>query len=350
MDVFRVLATEHPEKLNSSASAWDLMDEASRKASWLTWMRAGAGFVLPTGPSIEYDVRDAEGKVWQMQSLITEYYRLLRLNDFDQQTTLTDFVRRFGWGDNLLEGLGVASVYITPKTIEIQERPTTVPGHKWRRDNDDLFDVQAYPNTAYYAMADVEWEPFDYNAYRSQMEEDARVGLSPDIWLQRRNELLGNIAYDIAKERVAGRDDPAARLWLRDIRIALAGEYPGFDPNGIGNAIPGLPQRVDTRTKVVELVRWQNEPRLADSNAGQGVAVYLELRQVASDAAVRRGLQPDSWQTAGSMQPWRDWLRQASESIIQVYPEFGQVWFDIFRRELARDESADPLTIAGMTF
>jgi hypothetical protein len=350
MDVFRILATENPEKLNSPASAWDLMEEASAKASALTWLRAGAGFFLPTGPNLEYDVRDAEGTVWQTQAMISEYYRLLRVNDFDQQLALEDFIRRFGFAEGMLEGLGVATLYTTPKTVEIQERPTTVVGHQWRRDNHDLFEADAYANTAAYAMQDVEWEPFDYDAYRSQLADGARLSLTPEQWLMRRNELLGNIAYDVARQQVVGRTDSAARLWLRDARITLAAEYPGFDPDGIGNAIPGLPQRVDTATMVRELERWSLEPRLADSNAGAGLAVYLEIRHLAEQESLRRGLMPDSWQSASTMRDYRDWLRSSAEAIIGVYPEFGQLWLDVFRRELTRDESPEPLTIEGMTF
>jgi hypothetical protein len=345
MDVFRILAAENPEKMNSSAAAWDLMEEASQKASFLSFVRAGAGFILPTGPSIEYDVRDTDGKVWQTQALISEYYRLLRAADFDQEIALTEFIQRFGFGQNYLDGLGVATLFTTPKTISVQERSVTETGHGWRRTNGDLFEADAFPNTAAYGMQDLEWDDFNYEAYKDSLATGARAALTPEQWLQRRNELLGNLAYDKAKEAVVGRTDRKARLWLRDVRLNLASEYTGFDAD-----IAGIPRRADTETLVRELERWAAEPRLGGSNAGQGLAVYLELRKMAENEAFRRGLMPDSWQSATSMRVWRDWLREASEAIMAVYPEFGQLWFDVFRRELNRDETPDPLTLEGMTF
>jgi hypothetical protein len=345
MDVFRILAAENPEKMNSSAAAWDLMEEASRKASFLSFVRAGAGFILPTGPSIEYDIRDTDGKLWQSQALISEYYRLLRSNDFDQEIALTEFIQRFGFGENYLDGLGVATLFTTPKTISVQERSVTETGHGWRRINGDLFEAGAYPNTAAYAMQDLDWDPFNYEAYKDGLATGAREALTPEQWLQRRNLLLGNLAYDVARERVVGRTDRASKLWLRDIRITLAGEYQGFDAD-----IAGIPLRADTDTLVRELEAWTEDERLGGSNAGKGVAVYLELRKVMEAEAVRRGLMPDSWQSASSMRGWRDWLRSASEKIMAVYPEFGQLWFDVFRRELNRDESPEPLTLEGLTF
>lgn len=345
MDVYRILAAENPEKMNSTASSYALMEEASRKASWVSWLRAGAAFFSPTSPQIEYSVEDSEGTMWQLQAMIAEYYRLLRTHDFDQQLALEDYVRRFGFGENMLSGIGVASTFITAKSIEVQERSTTEDGFAWQRNNMDLFEPDKYPYTAAYAMQDLEWDEFDYRAYLDTLKQGTRESLSPDEWLMRRNKLVGNLAYDHAKGLVLGRTDQAASLWKRDMRIKLATEYPGFDAD-----IAGLPQRPDTDTMIMEIERWVSEPRLDGSRAGQAAQVYMALRRRAEAEAYNRGLMPDSWRTAKSMVEWRNWLRESSTAIMQVFPEFGQLWFDVFRWELTEDETPETLELGGMTF
>jgi hypothetical protein len=345
MDVYKILAAEHPEQLNDTASSYALMEEASRKASTLSWVRAFASFFSPTSPQIEYRVEDTKGTMWQMQNVSAEYYRLLRENDFDQTLALEQFIQRFGWGEGLLDGLGVASAFITAKSTQVVERSTTKSGFAWQRDNMDLFEAAAYPTTAAYAMQDVDWEPFDYNAYLDGLKTGARESLTPQQWLAKRNDLLGNIAYDVAKQKVEGRTDRAANLWKRDMRLKLRLEYPGFDVD-----IRGMPQTADTATKIAELERWKDDPRLADSNAGQAVAVYLQLRRRAELESYNRGLSPDSWKGSQTMQPWRQWLRDSADALVEVFPEFGQLWFDIFRWELTEDESPEVLALGGMTF
>jgi hypothetical protein len=345
MDTYKILAAEHPERMNDAASSYALMEEASRKASGLLWVRVFASFISPTSPQIEYRVEDTEGTMWQMQTMASEYYRLLRQNDFDQQVALTSFIQRFGWGETLTEGLGMASTFITPKSVQVEERSTSDTGFAWQRENADLFAPGAYPGTAAYAMQDVDWDEFDYNAYLDGLKTGAREALTPQQWLQKRNELLGNIAYDVAAAKVQGRTDRAARLWKRDMRIKLRREYPGFDV-----PIPGMPERVGNDTQIMELERWSTEPRLAESNAGQGVAVYLQLRRRAEAEAYNRGLMPDSWKSATMMESWRNWLRASADEIIRVFPEFGQLWFDVFRWELTEDETPEVLALGGMTF
>jgi hypothetical protein len=345
MDVYKLLAAEHPEKMNSQAMSYDLMNEASRKASVLSWLRAGAAFFSPTSPQIEYRVADTKGTMWQMQSMTAEYYRLLRENSFDQQVALTSFVQRFGWGETLLDGIGVASTFVTAKSIKVQERSDAVNGFAWQRNNMDLFEPGAFPYTAAYAMQDMEWDDFDYNAYLDTLEKGTREALTPDEWLMRRNELVGNIAYDHAKKAVEGRTDAPARLWLRDTRIKLRNEYDGFDVD-----IAGMPAHADNESMIAEIENWSNEPRLSSSNAGQGAAVYLALRRRAEAEAYNRGMMPDAWRTSVHMSDYRNWLRASAEQIMAVFPEFGQLWFDVFRWELTEDETPEVLALGGMTF
>ena len=229
--------------------------------------------------------------------------------------------------------------------IQVEQRGTTSSAFAWQRDNMDLFKDGAFPYTAAYAMQDLEWDPFDYGAYLDGLKTGAREATTPDEWLMRRNKLVGNIAFDHARSLVEGRTDTAARLWLRDARIKLANEYPGFDVD-----IAGLPVRPDTESQIMELEKWANDPRLNESSAGQGVQVYLAMRRRAEAEAYNRGLMPDSWKSAASMAPWRNWMRQGSEAIMGVFPEFGQLWFDVFRWELTEDETPETLTLGGMTF
>jgi hypothetical protein len=172
------------------------------------------------------------------------------------------------------------------------------------------------------------------------------------VWYQRRNQLVGSLSYEHAKEQIIDadgeiRNDQPARQWLRDTRIGLMREYPGF---GLRD-LPGVPGRATTEQQLLELERWEDEPRLWDSNAGKGMRVYLELRLQAQNRAVSLGFMPDSFRSAKKMEPIRHWLRESATTLMALYPDFGQLWFDVFATELEDDGAEDePLTLAGNAF
>jgi hypothetical protein len=338
IDIFKIKTIEDPSILDDPVRADATIKESARAAKLVGTLRAVAQFIVPTGPQVQYTAADPDGHQWYLQSLSSEYYRLLQLNDFDRFAALQEFERRFGLDPSLFN---------TPKSVKTMERPTTVTGDAWYRQNGDLFDQSRFPTTAAYSQPDAPWDDFSYDAYRRQLEEDARAGVTPEVWYQRRNQLVGQVAYKHAKDAVGDRTDTPARRWLRDTHIALMRDYPGF---GLRD-LPGVPGRATTEQQLLELDRWPDEPRLWDSNAGKGLQVYLEMRIQAQSRAVESGYMPDSFRSAKSLKYVREWLRASAAEIMSQYPDFGQLWFDIFATELEDDEAEDePLTLAGTSF
>jgi hypothetical protein len=343
IDVFRIMSIENPKILDDPVLADAAMKEAAKRAVGVGLIRAFAQFIVPTGPQVQYTAGDRDGQQWYLQTLSSEYYRILALNDFDRFAALQEFDKRFGLDPSL---------FSTPKSVKSVERPTTTPGDVWYRQNEDLFDQSQFPTTAAYALPDAPWDDFSYNAYRRQLEDDARSGVTPEVWYQRRNQLVGALIYEHAKEAIVDdegevRQDNPARQWLRDVRISVMRDYPGF---GLRD-LPGLPGRATTEQQMLELERWAEDPRLWDSNAGKGMRVYLDIRQQAQQRSVEMGLQPDSFRSANKMLPIRNWMRESAQVIMQLYPDFGQLWFDVFATELEDDGAEEePLTVAGVSF
>jgi hypothetical protein len=123
---------------------------------------------------------------------------------------------------------------------------------------------------------------------------------------------------------------------LSRFREALAEDYPGYDPGSFD------PTRIP---KIVrELERAISEPKLAATDAGQGIALYLEYRRQASEQAVAAGLSPTGFQAAKAAQPLREWLRRVGAAVSQDHPAFAPVWERVFDNELKDD---DPTEVAA---
>ncbi len=338
IDVFKLKTIEDPRLLNDPVLANQALEDSFGDAKAIGLMRAFAQFFLPTGPQITYLAGDTEGKNWTFQALSSEYYTILARNDHDQQIATKEFIGRFG-----LDPFS----FTTAKSVRTIKMPTTKSGDVWFRNNQDLFDNGQYPTTAAYSLPDLPWDEFDYDAYHRQLELDARQGVSPEVWLMRRNQLLGGIQYENAREIVGERTDSAARAWLRQIRVNLMLEHPGFGLNDL----PGLPGRATLDQKMMELQTWASEPRLAQSGAGKGLAVYLELREQAQVRAMEQGYSPSGFQTADQMEYIRTWLRESAAKLMAQYPDFAALWFDVFAAELEEAQApTEPLELSGLAF
>lgn len=269
----------------------------------------------------------SSGTMWLYQSLASEYReRLFGEFQGDDQAAFEWFTKTFG-----LE----PTIFSTPKTMQIARRHTTYEGDYWAREHPDLFAVA--PLTAYYAHPDDELDPFDYDAYTRQLEEEARATINPDQWLWRRNDTLGRILYERARqtadERFGTGDSDVKTQALTMARQWIADNYPGFL-----QPIPGAPQSPSLASKIEELTDvWPLHPDLAESDAGQAVKLYLEARARAMEVAASRGVQPESFATAKRCRDLRDALRAYAVMLGREHRDFVYLWTLVLQHELTED-------------
>jgi transposase len=305
------------------------LQKAKDIASRLYMYRTYAHFFAPTAPQIRFEVKDKNGELWLFQSLASEYQRILfDESDGDDAQAFDTFTKRYGLEPTL---------FATPKSVQLEKRSVTEAGDAWARQNKHLFEVA--PFTAYYAHPDDPIdESFDYNAYRRQLDEDARRGLTPEQWIMRRNDTLGRILYEKARreidEGLGIAPSQGKTIALRMVRQHLIDRFPGYKV-----PIVGAPQTPSVDQKVRELEEvWPTIPELANSDAGKALAIYLQVRQQMQRAAEAQGYSPSGLFTANSTLPYREELRRLSAYLIQKYPDFQYLYRLVLEHEFRDDD------------
>src|SRR5690606_38071837 len=121
--------------------------------------------------------------------------------------------------------------------------------------------------------------------------------------------------YDEQRSRYPNPNDEQ-RDWLRNLRGALIEEYPGYTD------IPGIGSKAKRDTAIRQLEDAVGDPTLAETDAGQGLALYLAARTKAAE----QGRTPTSFRSAKSLRGTRDWLRTISTLIQEQHPGFTPIW------------------------
>jgi len=325
IEVLRALLLTGQYNLDTPEDAERAVKAAATKARNLTLIRGFAQFFLPSGPTVAFQAEDRQGNLHYFQALASDYYdKVQNTFDGDEDEALAWFISTYGINPYDI---------VTPKTQRVYKRHTTSVGDRWARDNEDLFTPSAYPITAYHAMPDDPRDEFDYPAYIRQLAEGTRVPYSLEQWAVVRNQTLGRIQYQRAKNLVGSRTDVYARQYLAQKRAWLATQYPGYGMPNVGTVVTP-----DAPMTMAELLRWADEPRLANSDAGQGLAVYLRWVQWAERTSQAAGLSPNGYKTAERMRPIRLMLRQQAERIMVRNPDFAGIWKYILSPQLDADE------------
>ncbi|NNL48234.1 MAG: hypothetical protein HKO76_07695, partial [Acidimicrobiia bacterium] len=338
IDVLKVMIETGEASFTTYEEAEAAFRKAESEAGKIYGIRAMSQFLGPTGGAVRFDVRDENGQAWAFQTLSSEYRAMLEAAQWDHDVAFRDFVERFGLDPSL---------YYTAKSRPVVRRSVTEPGFDWQREHPDLF--EQFPLTAYYANPDAIEDEFDYSAYVQQLREGSRQSLSPDQWVEERNDFLGRIAYEKARQQVMDhtgtlRTDEPAVTWLRNYRFQLQVAYPGFD-----RVTVGLTEQVPREDLIAEMETWVDSPAMMQTPTAYAVTQYLRARsQALADAEARHGISPQGFAVAKSTRYLRDWLRKVAQSLVLSNPEFGPVWEQVLGREI--EEQDEPLELLGVNF
>ncbi len=346
MDVYKTLLMQGWSD-NTEEDMKRTLDEASRIAQRVYAIKTLASFAGPVSAGelweISYDHADTHGELWAYQNLATAYRELLDEFQGDDVQAYKKFTDLFGVDPTL---------FTTAKTQRVQPKAVTLEARRWEHDNKELHNIDMFPNTAYYGQPDPTDGTFDYETYIYQLREGTREPLTPTQWAMRRNTMLGRVAYANFQRQADRRigDTAQRQQWLRQQHAQLRQFFPGY-----GRTIPGLPATADLNTQIDELKRWEGEPRLASTDAGQGLAIYLQARE----RIVRRwqwqfGKTETGWRTGVNGALYRRQLRSLGERLSDPngdYPGFLPLYNQILSRELAEPEAGQkPITLAGVDF
>lgn len=335
IDVLR--AMELNGEITPQSDPVETLELARSRARNIYVLRFAQQFVGPTGASVRWDVEvDPTGEAYAYQVLATEYRQMIEDADGDRTEAFQNFVNVFGF-----EPAGIA----TPKTESVRPRSVTEEGLDFQQQNPELF--ERFDLTAYYAAPDPPDGEFNYNAYLAQLRRGDRVGLTPDQWLTERNRLLGSLAYEKLRRAAVDfgvRNDPKVASYLRAYRYNLMEQYPGYGFDNVG--VVSQPER---RQFMAEFEEWRTHDQLSQTNAGQGLIKYLELRDYALVLAENEmGVSEEGFAEAKSTSLLREFLMNAGRSIVAEYPDFGVIFQRHYLWEVEDPEPVAPTELLGV--
>jgi hypothetical protein len=310
LDVTRYLVSTGRYSMSSAEEQERLLRDAKDKARSIYGLRALAQFFAPSPPSPQFVVQDKDGNALLALKLSEAYRKMM---DEDASTATRRFVETFGDGAFLA-------------TIAKSEGggPPTDTSHAFVRDNPST--VSAHRDVyGYFLPQDGE---FSYAAYKQQLSSGARRPITPERAIEIANQRLGSMIYLTAREALGPRPDPQQRQGLAGLRDAIEQEYPGYSPT---------PTTLGTTDRTItKLLAAVNDPALAATDAGQGLALYAQVRSRALDVARERGL--STFKSAKSAADLRFALRAYADQIAQQHPDFGEMFDRLLNREMVADE------------
>lgn len=363
-DVLKTMETNGEIDMSTQHGINEAMELAKRRARQIYAVRAFSQFLGPVGAQVRFEVQyDDDGNMLEqidraegitdeqkaeLASILAarpeaitflalgeEYQAIRDRNGGNDAAAYDEFIRRFG-----VEPL----TFATGKSLEIVPRSVTDPGLEFEARNPELF--AEFPLTAYFVRPDGPDEDFSGNAYANQLREGTREALDPDEWLRRRNDLLGRLQYQAAKDRFGPMvNHPLARSALNALRMDLMDQYPGY---GYSNF--GVSSRADPDAVRDEFRDWFNEPELMKTSAGQGLATYLQVRdRVVQQSIATFGVTEQGFATADATFAQRQYLRQFAMQMLadERYVDFAPIFQRYFQRELEGNEVQPPAPPVG---
>jgi hypothetical protein len=311
----------------------DMMQDAKQQAASLYIMRGLSQSFSPSAPAPDFRVLvDSDGPGGDAAetasaAAVSEWFQTRRAEHPD--TAVGDFLEEFGPDAFLvMQSSSVATSVGAPVNEE---------GIQWLADNPAARD--AAPLT--FGLFAPPGGEFDYRAYVAQFSGSDREQLTLEEFTALGNNLVGGYLYRTARDEAlasaaAGGGSSVSeeqRLWLKDYRERLMGEFPGYDPEGV----PGVPESATNQQLVRELVAAADDPALAQTEAGRGLTEYLRFRDQARVQAEAETGDPDAFRSRQGFAATRAWLRGHANALIERYPAFTQMWDRVLDYELDED-------------
>lgn len=320
-DMMAVLASTGEYDISGSpdshAELNRLMHDAKDKAKDLYIIRALASATSPSAPGFDFYVKENPDNpdLVLLQKLRDEYRKMTDKHGYDEG--FVRFVRKFGV-DNLLATGRKSTSNVAGLTTSQEQRD-------WARKNNDL--VEAYPETwALLAPAGTGHSQTAYEAQLDSGQRDPQGGLTA---AQKANAQLAEaIVNNVIERDMGGEADTAnERAFLRNLKEKLAREYDGYNPDGFTAGT--------TESRIRELERAVEDPKVADTDLGKALSSYFDAREKGNALARERGYSEVGMMDADKAAHLREQLRDYAKKITKRYPQFKRAWDLVLEKELA---------------
>ena len=305
----------------SASGEYDLADpneqeklyaDARGKARIITGLRALGQFFGPTSPTPEFKIETISGDFYGTQ-LVKEFQKL-QANNYD--TAVSEFLRIYG-NDALL--------YISNKTESVAGGlEATDDFGDWERTEGKGL-INQYPDVAGFMAPG--GDDFSFQVWSRQIEKGRRRRLSDREIVELAQYRAASAQYRALRDKLPPRPTAEQKRWLRQWRVKLNKEYPGFPV--VAEFNPGeFPKKLEQLTRLVQ------DNRLKDNDVADATRQYLQARDAAVERYVQAGGAPGGFSTAVAAAPLRDWLAGIGKALKEETPEFSRLYERLLSTEV----------------
>ena len=289
-----------------------LIEDAAKLNRYLALWRGVTQNLSPANIQPEVLAKDKDG-TYHVQSMMYNEFAKFRLKDPDNYGLATaKFADAFG--EKILFSL-VANTSGAPA------EPTTDAWKFYTRNRDT---ASRYPEAfaMFFPGGDFSYEFAQWQQRRGQAEK-----LTPQEQVRAATARVYSARKARLEEKTnalltAGWDPRDARTWYETAKDELDTEFGGA-PELRGTGLP-------REQLVTQAINALQEPEFAETDAGKGLAKFLEYRQKAFDAANSRGYKSLNGKNVRDV---AEWLKNWGYQIIQEHNDFSVMYFRLFESE-----------------
>tara|TARA_R100000808_G_C2155005_1_gene166605 strand:+ start:1378 stop:7401 length:6024 start_codon:yes stop_codon:yes gene_type:complete len=297
---------------------------SKRKAKQLFFFQSLAQFMLPTGFTPTYYVKDVPGNYWAASVLADEYRKILIENENRDTDAAEDFINMYG----LEHGWLTAPAKVSKAGRENYSYRVL----KWKEENKEL--ISELKLTSWLVLPE---NPAELRASWDLQPE--KTQLTPDEFRRHVNDTIGYFRYQnwinqLENLNLNSRQMVVAKRFMRDELIL---NLPGFQEGDWG-----LPENVSSQDMFYEMrTKWLKNKTVMSMDTGKGfermLNEWVQFEEVSMQLSPTQS--KDWWLTSTKEEAvfMRMMMNQLAQEIIRDYPEFYHVWTSVMLK-LFRDD------------
>jgi hypothetical protein len=312
IETLRALSASGEYDLSDPNEQEQLYADARRKAQVIAGMRVLGQFFGPTSPAPEFKIDTIKGDFYGTQ-LVKEFQKLQATN---YDTAVSEFLRIYG-NDALL--------YISNKTESVTGglEATDEFGDWERGEGSDI--LKKYADVGGFMAPG--GDNFSFEVWSRQITKGRRRRLTDREIVELAQYKAASSQYRALRDKLPAEPSQEQKAWLRQWRVKLNQEYPGFPV--VAEFNPGeFPKKIEQLTRLV------NEKSMGDNDVAIATKQYLEAREKAIQQYVAAGGAAGGFGTAQATSASRDWLANIGKALKQETPEFARLYDRLLANEV----------------
>lgn len=328
-EVLRWGASTGKYKFDTPGHIAAAVGDARHKAQALAFIRGGIQSTFPSPPSVDYMVKDKNGRMINAYLLTNELQNLYNgkgvdgksKNDPAQASQI--FLKLHG-DQNFLS----LQPFTTPRRYGL---PTTAGASEWLAKHPGF--QKDFPNV--YGLLTPQKGAFDYSTYVRQIESGERVDRTSQDYVELGNARIGAMIYDQERDKLPDDASSADKSnYLGQLRTWLKAKYPGYDAQELQVEKASVPDAI------TELGKAITDKLVSGTQAAVATRQYLADRQQIIDWERQNGSQNHSNALSGAKEfaEQNQWLSDQASRLITQYPEFFPVWDQLLSHEVTLDQ------------